>query len=190
MELIWGSSSRQLGRHGHRCGATAVAQWSAEAGGGQEQRHPMFPGRSQQKRSNTCIEPTPTHPTKEPGWSHAWVLHGPEGCAVVSLNTCIEVHQSSRLENSNSRGGAAAAAEEAASATRQEHKSHLRYEGWRANILLPTECDSRDSSSISHICTPAKQHQIIVISPPCLAACRRCTTCEQKEEPGPRNSIK
>ena len=23
-----------------------------------------------------------------PGWSHAWVLHGPEGCAVVSLNIC------------------------------------------------------------------------------------------------------
>ena len=27
---------------------------------------------------------------------------------------------------------------------------------------------------------------MIVISPPCLASCRRCTTREQKEEPGPR----
>ena len=26
----------------------------------------------------------------------------------------------------------------------------------------------------------------IIISPPCLASCRRCSTCEQKEEPGPR----
>ena len=27
-----------------------------------------------------------THPTKKTGWSHARVLHGPEGSAVVSLN--------------------------------------------------------------------------------------------------------
>ena len=27
-----------------------------------------------------------THHTNKPGWSHAWVLHGPEGSAVVSLN--------------------------------------------------------------------------------------------------------
>ena len=32
----------------------------------------------------------------------------------------------------------------------------------------------------------AKGLAAIIISPPCLAACRRCTTCEQKEEPGPR----
>ena len=25
--------------------------------------------------------------TNKPGWSHAWVLHGPEGSAVVSLKT-------------------------------------------------------------------------------------------------------
>ena len=29
-----------------------------------------------------------THHTNKPGWSHAWVLQGPEGSAVVSLNTC------------------------------------------------------------------------------------------------------
>ena len=26
------------------------------------------------------------HTSNKPGWSHAWVLHGPEGSAVVSLN--------------------------------------------------------------------------------------------------------
>jgi len=25
-------------------------------------------------------------PHSETGWSYAWVLHGPDGCAVVSLN--------------------------------------------------------------------------------------------------------
>ena len=31
------------------------------------------------------LTPTP----QETGWSYAWVLHGPEGCAVVSLNMYI-----------------------------------------------------------------------------------------------------
>ena len=29
-------------------------------------------------------------------------------------------------------------------------------------------------------------HHVSVISPICLASCRGCTTCEQKEEPSPR----
>ena len=45
-----------------------------------------------------------THPTKKPGWSHAWVLHGPEGCAVVSLNkhmastAAVDLHSSAAAE--------------------------------------------------------------------------------------------
>ena len=33
-----------------------------------------------------CKIRCPLHHTNKPGWSHAWVLHGPEGSAVVSLN--------------------------------------------------------------------------------------------------------
>ena len=48
----------------------------------------------------------------------------------------------------------------------------------------------KDAITIVNTCTcnsAAKSlGPIITIAPPCLAACRRCTTCEQKEEPGPR----
>ena len=55
----------------------------------------LAPGRNKAQEPHTLAAFTraySTHHTNKPGWSHAWVLHGPEGSAVVSLNTLAVGH--------------------------------------------------------------------------------------------------